>query len=174
MTDLPPAITEALTAWHARDWYGLAVVNVVLVMRALTATELWFHVPKRWQWSVPVLLGAVHGWVGAYYEGATFGWGLLTGGSAALQIGLGAAGVHHALKRVKGSDLPRWPSAGAGLLVVLLLTGCASKQREACYAKAHREAHAYADETCPDWDACPEADRADILERYRADQEGCP
>lgn len=122
MPDLPPAISEALTAWPARDWYGLAVVNVYILMRVLAETRVWLHVPKRWQWSIPVLLGAVHGWGGAYYEGATLGVGLLQGGAAALQIGLGAAGVHHALKRVKGSGLPKWPTTG--LLVLLLTVGC--------------------------------------------------
>lgn len=173
MTDLPPAIAELLTAWTARDWYGLAVINVYVVMRVLTSTGVWDRVPTRWQWAVPVLLGAIHGWGGAYYEGATLPMGLLQGAAAALQIGLGAAGVHHALKRVRGSDLPKWPSAGL-LVVWLALTGCASEQREACYASAHRAAHADADEVCPDWDECSPEARAGILERYRRAQEACP
>lgn len=172
MPELPPAIAELLTAWTARDWYGLAVINVYVVMRVLTSTGVWDRVPTRWQWTVPVLLGAVHGWGGAYYEGATLPMGLLQGAAAALQIGLGAAGVHHALKRVRGSDLPKWPTTG--LLVLLLTVGCASEQREACYASAHRAAHADADEVCPDWDECSPEARADILERYRRAQEACP
>lgn len=143
MTDLPPAIAELLTAWTARDWYGLAVINVYVVMRVLTSTGVWDRVPTRWQWAVPVLLGAVHGWGGAYYEGATLPMGLLQGGAAALQIGLGAAGVHHALKRVRGSDLPKWPTTG--LLVLLLTVGC------------------------HDMGPCTAADAADLDARYTAE-----
>lgn len=133
MTDLPPAIAELLTAWTARDWYALAVVGVVLVMRGITNTPQWALITRRWEWLPPVLLGSVAGLADAYYSGAPWRLAVLQAFAAGLQIGLGAIGVHHAWKRINDTRPPRW----RGFPVLLLgigASGCASSQREACYA----------------------------------------
>lgn len=173
MTDLPPELAELLSAWHARDWYALAVVGVVLVMRGITNTPQWALITRRWEWLPPVLLGSVAGLVDAYYSGVHWRLAVLQAVAAGLQIGLGAIGTHHAWKRINETKPTRW----RGFPVLLLgigASGCASSQREACYARAHAAAHAHADAACPDWDACSPEERDAILERYQAAQEACP
>lgn len=136
-------LSELVSAWHARDWYALVVVAVVALMRLATKTEAWHHVPRRLQWLPPVLMGAGAGLAGAYYEGAPWTAAALQALAAGLQIGLGAVGVHHALKRTSSGDgpptLPTWPS----LVVVAALSGCgvfaADSPGDRCSAEALAE-----------------------------------
>ena len=168
-------LQEILGAWQARDWYALVVIAIVALMRLVTQTPLWGYVGSRWQWLPPVLLGAVAGLVEAHGQGLPPGLAVVQMASAGLQIGLGAVGVHHALKRVAGNRSSLPPGLFAGLLT-LGTSSCGGPQRQACYAQAEARAHLDAEASCDQrgvgWDECPDAPR--ILAELQAAQEACP
>lgn len=120
MTELPPGIAELLTAWHARDWYALAVLLVLFLTKIFRESELWFRIPRWAEPFVPMLLGAVCGLADAYYSGAPPQIAFVQAIAAGLQIGLGAVGVHHASKRWGGG------SGFSGPLILLLGFGATS------------------------------------------------
>src|SRR5690606_5086282 len=113
MIDLDPL----LSAWTARDWYGLAVLVVVLVMRVLTATDAWS-------------------------SGAPWQLAIVQAVAAGLQIGLGAVGLHHASKR-----LPAPSGSGGAVAILLGValaggasTACAPRPGQAPVASAQSPA----------------------------------
>lgn len=121
-----PILPDLLSAWTARDWYGLAVLVVVLVMRVLTATDAWSRVPRSLQWLPPVVMGATAGLVDAWSSGAPWQLAIVQAVAAGLQIGLGAVGVYHAAKRFPA------PSGSGGAVAILLAVALAGGASTAC------------------------------------------
>ena len=97
-----PELSQLQTAFAARDWYALAVLALVLGMRYATQTNAWAKVPQRYQPAIPAAAGAVAGLADAWRNGSTWQLAIAQAIGAALQIGIGAIGVHHADKRVRG------------------------------------------------------------------------
>ena len=131
MIDLDPL----LSAWTARDWYGLAVLVVVLVMRVLTATDAWSRVPRSLQWLPPVVMGATAGLVDAWSSGEPWQLAIVQAVAAGLQIGLGAVGLHHASKRLPVS------SGSGGAVAILLAVALAGASATACVSQRPASHH---------------------------------
>lgn len=96
-----PTPEEIAQAIQVRDWYGLIVLICVLITWILkTAPGVWEHIPRRYQWAPPVVIGILTGVIDAAHSGAGFTLAIVQGVCAGLQIGLAAVGVHHTIKRV--------------------------------------------------------------------------
>lgn len=113
------------------DLPGLAAVIIFLLLTIWKKIkpDLWYRIPKQWQWVLPVLVGFLSGFAGALAGGT--GWSASAfKGLVGVLDGFLAMGMHHGLKTssVPYGDTsddddgpPTRPDPPVTILLVLLL-----------------------------------------------------